>query len=264
MKITQYTSNTFHLDDSLNLEHAIVGEFSINYSMYEKILDNKYNIVLGKLKNGEYVSLQDNLIKNVFFNSGCENSLDEINEKILKKYSGIPGFCSMDIETIDDLFNHIKRIYEISYCHYALAKFNNDRFPYFCCGYSSRNVFLNLMDIGYPNAAFLYNKMRDHAYVALPFLLRENNNKGFIIIDPTSDQLFDNKEAPRNNLFVAFGSTWVYKTDWEFGQDLYPKPEDRSRFLNLETLRNNFGDIVRESQLITEYFETVFDNPIKI
>lgn len=244
----------------------ICGDFSIFTKFYENELDKKYGFVLQNLKNGECANFKKDFKKNVYFNEGCNHPFYKISNSILEKYESLPGFCSMDIGTIDELFMHIIKIHEISYCHYAWAKENNlaGSFPNYCCKESSRNVFLNLMDKGYPNASFIYNERYSHAYIALPFLLRELKNKGFLIIDPTSDQLFNNKMAPKNNLFVSFGNKWIYETDWKFGKDLFPVPYSNSTYANLDSLRDKCDDKIYRYNEIQEYFKEVFNNPIKI
>jgi hypothetical protein len=261
----QQINNAFqHLDNCQNLS-AICGEFSMFTKIYEANLDEKYGIVLENLKNGECTNFKKDFKKNVYFNKEYNHHLGKINNKILKKYESLPGFCSMDICTIDDLFNHMKKIHEISYCHYAWAKENNlgGSFPKYCCKDSSENVFLNLMEKGYPNSSYIYNERYDHAYVALPFLLREMKNKGFIIIDPTSDQLF-RTNGPRNNLFVSFGNEWIYETDWKYGKDLFPVPYSNATYANLDSLRNKSPNEIYRYNEIGDYFENVFENPVKI
>ena len=243
------------------------GFFSIIPKVYEADLDRKYGIVLQNLKNGKSANFQGDLEKNVSFNGGYSHPSDQISDRILKKYESVPGFCSMDIDTVDELFEHVSNIHEISYSHYAWAKESNleGQLPTHCCGSSSRNVFLTLMEKGYPNSSFVYNKRYDHAYVTLPFLLKEAGGKGFVVVDPTSDQLFNDKtNAPRNNLFVVLGDKWVYETDWKSGHNLYPSPDDNSRFANLHTLRNYLGSKIHEKEGIEEYFGKVFENPLKV
>lgn len=243
------------------------SSFSIIPREYEAELDRKYGIVLGKLKNGKSVNFQGGLEENVSFKEGHTPSPSKIKDRILEKYESIPGFCSMSIDTVDELFENVRKIHEASYCHYAWAKKVNlkGEFPNYCCGISSTNVFLNLMEKGYPNSSIVSNSRFDHAYVALPFLLKELGSKGFVIVDPTSDQLFnDKKSAPRNNLFVVLGDKWIYKTDWKSGHNLYPSPRDNSSFSNLYTLRNYLASSIYSKKGIKEYFGKVFKNPVKI
>lgn len=248
----------------------IVGSFSIIPRIHEEKLNHKYGVVLSNLKNGRKSGLKGNLEKNIFFNKGYHYPIDQINDKILKKYKSIPGFCSMIIKDIKQLNEHIKNIHELSYCHYVWAKENdmrNDKykFPSHCCGSSSENLFLSLMERGYPNASILGNDLHEHAYIGLPFLFGRKKKRGFIITDPTSDQLFrDEKNAPRNSLFVVFGTEWKYKTDLDNGADLFPSKNDNSGFSNLETLRKNTGSYLYVSGKINKYFNKVFKNPIEV
>ena len=173
----------------------------------------------------------------------------------------------MIVKSEEKLFEYVKHIYELNYNHYTWAKQEDldGCFPNWCCGSSSRNVFLNSMDKGYPNASIVYNDSQDHTYLAFPFLFGEAQKKGFIVADPTSDQLFNNESiAPRNNIFISPGINWVYKTDWQGGTNLYPSKKDDSEFANLHTLRRDTGDSVKTSGKIGKYFQKVFENPVKI
>ncbi|MCK4650000.1 hypothetical protein KAT36_02090 [Candidatus Pacearchaeota archaeon] len=261
------------LEELANLEKLeipvakIINSFSIIPRVYESELNNKYGIILSAIKNGKKSRFQGDLEENVSFSGGYNQSVEQIDDKILKKYKSIPGFCSMVIKNRGQLMEHVKKIHELSYNHYVFGKENKamEDFPNFYCGMSTRNIFLSLMEKGYPNASFFYNNKRDHAYAGLPFLFEKNQKKGFIIIDPTSDQLFnDRKNAPRNNLFVAFGTKWEYKTDWKGGADLFPDSNDKSIFSNLDTLRSRPHSFIYASKNIDDYFERVFRNPVEV
>ncbi|MBT4376830.1 hypothetical protein HOD29_05650 [archaeon] len=244
-----------------------ITPFSIIPRVYEAPLDKKYGIILGNLSNGNKSKFQGNLEKNISFNEGLSPSPQKIEEKILKKHKSIPGFSSMIIKNEANLNRHIENIHELSYNHYVFGKETNMKrtFPDMCCGRSSSNLFLSLMEKGYLNSSFFYNDCQDHAYVGLPFLFGKNKEKGFIIIDPTSDQLFNNKKnAPRNNLFIVSGDKWKYETDWKDGENLYPGEKDNSKFSNLDTLRNHPGEKIYESYGMNKYFKQVFENTIKL
>lgn len=265
-EIAFYVSGNYFAKDIM-LNGGQFGSFSIIPRVYESELNKKYGIILGDLRNGEKSGFQGDLVNNIFFNEGYDQPSTKIEDKILKKYEDVPDFCSMSIDTEEKLLEHVKSIHESSYNHYVWAKETNlkGRFPSFCCGKSSRNLFLTLMDKGYPNSLFLYNDRCDHAYVALPFVFGNDNEKGFIVIDPTSDQLFnDKKNAPRNNLFVIFGTRWDYETDWEGGHNLYPSSDDNSTFANLHTLRTHPGSSIYEKKDIDEYFSKIFKNPVNV
>lgn len=247
-----------------------IGSFSIIPKAYEAGLDRKYGIILSDLKNEKRSEFQGNLEKNIFFVNGYYYSANQINDEILEKYKSIPGFCSIKIRDEKELHRHIKNIHELSYNHYVWAKENDMRnnqyrFPYNCGGNSSNNLLLSLMERGYPNASILGNDLHDYACIGLPFLFGRKEEKGFIVTDPTSDQSFrDEKNAPRNNLFVVFGNKWEYKTDWDDGADLFPSKNDNSGFSNLETLRENPSSGIFVSERIEEYFKKVFENPIEV
>jgi hypothetical protein len=120
------------------------------------------------------------------------------------------------------------------------------------------------MSIGYPNATFFYNSNRDHAYTALPFVISNDNAEGFIIVDPTSDQLFNKAKASmRNYIFTTSGKKWEYITDWARGSDLYADIDD-SKFSNLSTLKNHPQKDLYESSKMSVYYDSVFKNPVDI
>jgi len=236
---------------------TLLAPFSIIPRVYEEELDKKNGIKLGQLKNGEKSEFRGDLEKNVFFNGGIVQSLDKIDQKILQKYKSTPGFCSMTISSGKHLLDHVKNIHELSYNHYVFGKEIDmkDGFPDDCCGVSSNNLLLTLMEKGYPNAAYL-SSGHNHAYVGLPFVLGLNQEKGFILVDPTSDQLFNNKtHAPRNYVFVA-GTEWEYITDWENGNDLYPSPSrPKTYFSNLQTLRDGPSPFIEWDTNITKFLK---------
>jgi len=245
-----------------------LAQYPLFTKTYESDLDQKYGLQLSKLKNGEPINLTSRLEKILPFREGLEQDLAKIDNRILKKFSGVPGFNSMVVSDQKKLQEHLKIIYEISYLHYAWAKETNmqGNFPLWCCGESTDNVMLNLMNVGYPNATIFHNKRKNHAYIGLPFILGDEREQGFIIIDPTSDQLFhDKKIAPRNNIFIANGSKWTYSADgWERGRNLYPSTTDNSRFANLHTLRTNPSSLISEQTGMWRYFNFVFKNPVKV
>ena len=236
---------------------SAINSFSIVPRVYEAGLDSKYGIELGAVRNGEKTKFNGDLRKNAFFKECGDYSTRKINGKILKKYKSVPGFCSMRVGSEGELMEHVRAVHELSYNHYVFGKEKDidGSFPNWCCGDSSRNLLLTLMERGYPNASHFYNARRDHAYNGLPFVFGDSEEKGFIILDPTSDQLFNNKKhAPRNNVFVVPGARWKYETDWGKGVDLFPSSGDRSRFANLHTLRKVSHSDIYESTDIKKYF----------
>jgi len=245
------------------------GSFSIVPRVYEEELDKKYGIVLGDLKLGEQSGFNGDLEEVVTFRGGIRQPLSDIKNKILKKYKDTPGFCSMKISSKEELMEHVKNIHEVSYCHYVFGKESDMQhtFPNYCCDSSSRNLFLTLMEKGYPNASFFYNKVYNHAYCGLPFVFGKKEEKGFVIIDPTSDQLFHNKEiAPRNNLFISFGEAWKYETDWNYGFDLFPifSRGNESTFSSLHSLKKLPDSYISKMPYVDLYFEEVFKNPVDV
>jgi hypothetical protein len=240
------------------------GSFSIVSRVYEGALDKKYGVVLSEVRNGCKTNFNGDLENNVFFRGGFDHPREMVQKKILEKYVGHPGFCSMKVDSETDLINYIKNVHELSYNHYVWAKEENMKrmFPDFCCGYSTVNLALTLMERGCANVVGLANIRCDHDYVCLPFVMSEK--RGLIIVDPTSDQLFNDKfHAPRNHIFVSFGPRWFYETDWKGGKDLYPSFEDKSRFMNLHTLRKGEGSVLFLED-VQSCLQKCFENVVEV
>ncbi|MDH3352962.1 MAG: hypothetical protein OEL87_00760, partial [Nanoarchaeota archaeon] len=95
-------------------------------------------------------------------------------------------------------------------------------------------------------------------YTAFPFMLE--NEKGFIIADPTSNQLWRDQDiAPRNHIFVAGHKNWEYRTNWKDGSDLYP-----DTYINLDSFRSNIHSWTSYNGDIETYFKKTFENPVII
>ncbi len=251
----------------MELTNTVLTPFSINSRLYETEMDQKHGLVLAKLENGGKSKFQGDLEKSTSFNKGDVAFPAKIVKDILRKFEGIPGFCSMIIKDEKDLDRHLRNIHEMSYLHYIYGKETNFQgsFPEYCCFGSSKNISLGLMNQGYPNPALFHNNSKYHAYVGLPFIFGDNQEPGFIIVDPTSDQLFDDKTtAPRNHVFISNGPKWVYQTDWRDGSNLYPNLKDNSAFMNLETLRNYPKLKTMYSSQIKTYFSEVFKHPVEV
>jgi len=142
-------------------------------------------------------------------------------ERLKKTMTGyrLETACAMAIAE-EELPTHMVNSYIITHFNYLLGKRYIRDFPHNCCGVSGRNVQLSLLEFGYVNAMYVYaNHPVDHAYLLLPFVTEQR--AGSIVIDPTSDQLWDERK-PRNDVFVAEGTRWEYRTDWEEGADLFP------------------------------------------
>jgi len=212
----------------------------------------------GKISSDEYYRL----FVPYFF--GGSNSPD--NKKILElanKYSAIISPCSMSLDSIEELSEHMSVGYQVAHFHYILGKKHNLRrsFPRMCCGMSSRSVMLSLIKSGYPNAAYAYSNRHDHGYVILPFVFEKENIQGTIVIDPTFDQLWDD-DRKRNAVFIKLGLKWEYKTDWKNGGDLFP-----DRVCSIDILRKTSGNTAgiyyfhREGE---KYLKKAFSNQIII
>ena len=148
------------VNDMFKIEANKIKPFSIIPRVFEDESENFHGIELKNLKTE--TKYLDNVVWEdyVFFSEGFNHSLDTINERILDKYKSISGHCSIIIDDSDDLMNHIENIYRVCYFHSVWAKemkLCDGSFPNNCCGISSRNIFLSLMDLGYPNVSYLYN-----------------------------------------------------------------------------------------------------------
>ena len=149
--------------------------------------------------------------------------------------------------------------------HYILGKKRSNVFPTNECAPSAHNIMIASMLSGYPNASVLCDQTDNHCYTAFPFVLK--NNKGFIIADPTSDQLWTSSEIipPRNHIFVVKHNNWAYQTDYEKGNEhgddnLYP-----TCYMNLNSFKKDSFKALRVySYNLETYFKEVFKNPIKI
>jgi len=167
-----------------------------------------------------------------------------------------PGFSAMQLGDREELFEHVKIIYDLMYKHYILGKKNDSTFPSYECCPSAQNLMVAGLGMGYPNASVL-DSDHDHCYTAFPFLLGEE--KGFIVADPTSDQLWHGSVRPRNHIFVAKHGDWEYKTNWASGHDLYP-----DNYINLDSLKKNKNNWCSYNSDIDGFFDRVFENPVSV
>lgn len=233
-----------------------VSPFSLWAPPYEKVLDKKRRVELSQLRNNQNLRNIARFEEIIPFFS--DNGFDNLNSQMvamLKKYSSIKQPCAMKVKDINELEEHILKVYQISYAHYVLGKTRNirGRFPDYCCGPSSENIFFTLLSYGYPNAVSFADSENDHAYNGLPFAVGEK--KGFIIIDPTSDQMWDLDESPRNLVFLCDGKKWEYSTDWKDGANLFP-----DKCLHIGNLRRYFPDYGPTKS----FFEKVFKNVVDV
>ena len=251
-----------NLNDASNIDCQSINPFSIWTNAYEKDLNEKYGIELNLLR---YQSDLQNI-------DPTKNRLIAYDDKIwgskmkslLEIHKDVPEFCSMKIDNQKELMGHINFIYDLMFHHYILGKKSNPSFPHAECCPSAQNIMFAGMSIGYANASVLLDSYDDHCYAAFPFLLHDK--KGFILADPTSNQLWwldKNIKCPRNHIFVVEHNNWEYKTDWRDETDLYP-----NRYQNLHSIKENFGKNEKwfDEYMwdIDRYFEEVFTNPINV
>lgn len=200
-----------------------------------------------------------------FIEYGRFRGMERVIEKLNRLYGEISSPCSMLLEEKGDLMKTISVGYQVSYASYLLFKRTYKCFPENRCGESSRSVLLSMMDFGYPNAAYAYNKDGDHGYVIMPFLIRYRNLKGTVIIDPTYDQIWSNekKKKARNAVFIKLGEEWDYVEDRRGGKNLYPQ-----RVLSFDTLARNPELVNRSADNYPvcnkSYFKDAFSNPLEL
>ena len=195
---------------------------------------------------------------------GGEDSPDEESlSQIVSKYPAITSPCSMYLDSIEELSEHMVLGYQVAHFHYILGKGYNLRgsFPSMCCGLSSRNVMMSLIELGYPNAAYAYSQKCDHGYTILPFVFGKKKSQGTIVIDPTSDQLWLDPHD-RNAVFIKMGSSWEYRTDWKDGGNLFP-----NRICSIDIVREKPDKFIDRSYYHVggkKYFRKAFSNQILI
>ncbi len=214
-------------EDFFNLklpEMKISDGFELDTLVLEEQMEkNNGNVSLREFEEGYYPYLDkidDSLRKFVPYFKVYKSK--EI-KALANKYN-ISSPCSMVVKSEDELLEHMSMGYQVAHFNYILGKkhkLKDGSFPKLCCGISSIHVALSLIELGYPNAVYAYSQRHDHGYVVLPFVFENKTFKGVIVVDPTSDQLWNNKKI-RNATFIKLGAKWEYKTDWRGGKNLFP------------------------------------------
>jgi hypothetical protein len=118
------------------------------------------------------------------------------------------------------------------------------------------------MGFGYANSTFAYSEKEDHAYVILPFVNKNNDTVGCILIDPTSDQLWKERDK-RNSVIIKLGFDWDYRTHRNSGRDMFP-----NSVFSIDVMKT-IPKAYEDAHLIPfrrmeSFFETAFNNPVKI
>ncbi len=234
--------------------------FSVRTSVLEDRLDDTFGIKLADIENGEKSAIHDRVSENVFFTGGRRHNRKMIKERILDKYKDLADYVTIRVGSMEELMEQIEDIYGFAYMHYAFMKGVNCKktFPYICCGRASKNLLLTFIENKHPNATVFYNEDLGHAHIGFSFVIGENE-KAFVILDPTSEQVFFGSDnLPKNNIFVYFSKEWDYYTDFNEDDNLYLH-HGKSRYTNLGTLRNKkmwgFGE-----KGVGKYFDNIFSN----
>ncbi len=273
-----YKYNIFH-----ELPHPQIDELA-SFSLVPAFYENE----MAKRNSGAVISSHES-IKSITTNqeavlrkfvpaySRSENKRNnEVIEQLVEIYENIDGPCSMAVNTVEELEQHMLNAYQISYAHYAVAykdgMTNMDSyenityFPRLCCDISGINLMLSLMAFGYPNASYVSSDYGNHCYTIMPFKYKEE--KGIILIDPTSDQLWSNIEKrPRNMVSVYLlndKNTWEYKTDWSNGADLFPSGAMHIGALKKHHSKKRFLQDDSCYDRIEPTLEKAFANPINL
>lgn len=227
--------------------------------VYEQEMDSKTGIKLGELEKGKPSGIEEIARRDISVLATTDRELNEVffsHQRDL--YPNYPNACSMKIQDERELEEHVNFLYQTMYYHYALGKQENinGKFPDTCCLPSSMNVIFSLMKKGYSNVVGLDSYYKDHYYLGLPFIMEKTQEKGWVILDPTSDQLWEDRTISKRNLiFIANSNKWTYKTDWAGAGDLFP-----DYYINLGTLRKQ----LRYDNDVEECFEKVFQTQVKI
>ncbi|MFC1752747.1 hypothetical protein ACFL96_05060 [Thermoproteota archaeon] len=192
--------------------------------------------------------------------------------EMLAQYQTVKGSCSMLVVDHKELEQHMLAIYQVSFAHYIQGKKNamKDQFPNLCCGRSSENVLNALYHHGYCNAITPRSGKWDHTYVALPFVIKGSGIVGSIVLDPTSDQMWDDKnKAPRNAVFVSIGDDWSYQTDWKRDGDVRRElfPDKIDAYLDFARIRARVKRDSFPTHTTSDprgYLKKAFKNPVDI
>lgn len=185
-----------------------------------------------------------------------------------------------EIDSPQTLQQYMLLAHQISYAHYVVGRLMDSEFPKMFCGRSTFNVMLALWKHKLTQAIYASSEY-DHGYVILPFVATytDKPTEGCILVDPTSDQLWNYigmpnqqeiENKPRNHVSVHLGRTWEYRANWYNGKNLSPHS-----ILDVKKLREQIEDLTREGQDIThknwkkmypwlpakEFFEQAFSNP---
>ncbi len=195
-----------------------------------------------------------------YVNENIDRDFDEV-KKTTDKFPHILTPNAMIVKSDEELLDHALFAYQVSNFHYILGSYFDMKqsFPNSCCGRSSRNVTLSLMDHGYSNATYAYNDYYDHGYVVLPFVHTKRDMAGVILIDPTSDQ--SGNGTPRNLTILKFGDKWTYKIGWKYRDDLFP-----SHLCSIDILRTQDEDSTIDSyyQEGGEFLREAYANPVEV
>jgi hypothetical protein len=210
-------------------------------------------------------------------------------DTILERFSDKREPCAMKVKDFADLEEKVWLTYLVSHEHYAQFKKADLHFPEKDCGYSASNMLFTLIDMGFINATYLDSSL-GHAYVALPFVMETSGEQGFIVNDPTSDQLWKNIPGPRNHTFVVFEDSFEYFTDFILeekkhphsvhfseliadGRNLFPTNVVNWGLVNdsiagwFDYIYPKLSDTFEEGEDVPEailYFREAFKNPVKV
>lgn len=224
---------------------------SIDIKSLETSLDNIFGCKLSEIPSGggkKQIDICKRFIKR-YSNSGLSYDLFV---KLSKEFFGEDLKPSaMFFENIAEMSKKILLMYQLSYAHYILGRYNNSSFPSYCCGVSAENLLAAFWEAGIISAVKVGNNSYDHAYLIIPFIIKTPDLMGVVLIDPTSDQLInDGRKKVRNLVMVLTEEKWTYVTDWKNGGNLYPEDIEISACYGHKIENYN------------KYLEDAFKNPV--
>ena len=248
------------------LKNACIPRIADGVSLDTRVLEEEMRGVNGGIELADlkpnHGRADDDALRQYVPHFGVDIYKKEEISGIVDKFPAVAGPSSMVVGSADDLSEHMAVAYQLSHFHYILGKKHNLKgsFPKNCCGMSARSLMLSLIELGYPNAAYAYSTRRDHGYTLLPFVLEGEDIKGTIVVDPTSDQLWNGQAGKRNDVFIKLGDKWEYKTDWGLRGNLFP-----NTICSIDILRRNPENLGNENRYHaggTDYLRKAFSNPL--
>ncbi|MFT4343493.1 MAG: hypothetical protein ACMXYE_01975 [Candidatus Woesearchaeota archaeon] len=143
-------------------------------------------------------------------------------ERILEFENALMTPHALQIDDTADIITHAQRLYTIGEVHSRIVRsirglFNPGKeIGYGDCEFASLSCMLSGLHHGYRGSALATyfgdgdSQFPPHAYMVVPFVC--NDTLGVLVLDPTSQQLRDErlKPLPNNRIQLVFGDSWDY------------------------------------------------------